>query len=83
MTSGKAGPNIDQMVLWPQAGPSTSSSATSRGPPRPRVQRIDLRTGDVVDVVARGMTSCDPVRVTPWGTVLFGEEAGDRARCTR
>jgi len=23
-----------------------------------------------------GTTSCDPVRKTPWGTILFGEEAG-------
>jgi secreted PhoX family phosphatase len=42
----------------------------------PSVQRIDLKTGEAVTML-RGMTSCDPVRATPWGTVVAAEEASD------
>jgi hypothetical protein len=41
----------------------------------PGLVRIDLATGEWATIVT-GTTSCDPVRLTPWGTILFGEEAG-------
>lgn len=42
----------------------------------PSVQRIDLRTG-AVETVLRGMSSCDGIRTTPWGTILATEERTD------
>ncbi|MDQ1314053.1 MAG: hypothetical protein QG662_162 [Pseudomonadota bacterium] len=39
----------------------------------PSVQRIDLETG-AVETVLRGMSACDGIRTTPWGTVLATEE---------
>jgi secreted PhoX family phosphatase len=42
----------------------------------PSVQRIDLATG-AVETILRGMSSCDGIRTTPWGTVLVTEERTD------
>ena len=39
----------------------------------PSVQRINLSTG-AVETVVRGMTICDGIRTTPWGTVIATEE---------
>ncbi len=75
VTAGKAPPNIDQMVLWPQTGPTSIIACNEQGTTEPALVRISLATGDST-TIATGITSCDPVRVTPWGTVLFGEEGG-------
>ncbi len=42
----------------------------------PSVQRIDLGSG-AVETILRGMTGCDGIRTTPWGTVLATEETDD------
>jgi len=50
------------------------------------VQRINLATGKVQDILAKGsaadpgMSTCDPVRRTPWGTIIVGEETGGGGR---
>jgi len=75
VSAGKAAPNIDQMVLWPQANPQYIIGCNEQGVTEPALQRISLSTGDAT-TIATGLNSCDPVRVTPWGTVLFGEENG-------
>ncbi|MBI5040055.1 MAG: DUF839 domain-containing protein [Gammaproteobacteria bacterium] len=41
----------------------------------PSVQSIDLASGEV-QTLLRGMTSCDGIRTTPWGTILATEETG-------
>ena len=75
VSAGKAAPNIDQMVLWPQANPQYIIGCNEEGVAEPALQRISLANGDAT-TIATGLNSCDPVRVTPWGTVLFGEENG-------
>jgi hypothetical protein len=75
VSAGKAGPNIDQMVLWPQAQPRYLIACNEEGATSPGLQLISLATGNATTMVT-GITSCDPVRITPWGTVLFGEEGG-------
>jgi hypothetical protein len=75
VTAGKAAPNLDQMVLWPQADPKYIVACNEEGVSQPALQKISLETGDAT-TIATGLNSCDPVRVTPWGTVLFGEENG-------
>ena len=42
----------------------------------PSVQLIDMASGKV-QTVLRGMSRCDGIRTTAWGTVLATEEAGD------
>jgi hypothetical protein len=75
VSAGKAAPNIDQMVLWPQGNPQYLIGCNEEGVAQPALQRISLATGDATTIVT-GINSCDPVRVTPWSTVLFGEENG-------
>jgi len=75
LSAGKAAPNIDQMVLWPQANSRYIIACNEEGVTQPALQKISIANGDAT-TIATGLNSCDPVRVTPWGTVLFGEENG-------
>jgi secreted PhoX family phosphatase len=70
------GPNIDQMALWP-AGPNPTHiiACNEEGTAQPGLQRVRLSDG-LVETIVTGTTSCDPVRRTAWGTIVFGEEAG-------
>jgi len=71
-----AAPNIDMMVLWPDdQAPSHIIACNEEGPTDPGVQRISLFDGSVQTLLS-GMESCDPIRRTPWGTVIVGEEVG-------
>src|SRR5262249_5217330 len=45
------------------------------GTTEPGLVRIRLSDG-AVQTILTGTTSCDPVKATAWGTVIFGEEAG-------
>src|SRR5262245_28700541 len=70
------GSDSDQMVLWPQSHPTYLIAINEQGIANPGLQKINLQTGQATTIVS-GITSGDPVRATPWGTILFGEEAGD------
>lgn len=79
--------NTDMMVFWPNDDQPThlftaveifNPATTADGKPQPFVQRIDLKTGKV-DVVLRGGLGGDPIRRTPWGTLIVGEEMPDGA----
>jgi hypothetical protein len=71
-----AGANIDQMVLWPNdQNPTHLIVANEEGPSKPGVQRIRLSDG-LAETILSGTSSGDPVRRTPWGTLIFGEENG-------
>jgi secreted PhoX family phosphatase len=70
------GPNIDMMVLWPDDWrPTHLIACNEQGPTAPGVQRVSLSDGSA-ETILTGTSSCDPVRRTPWGTVLVGEEVG-------
>jgi hypothetical protein len=75
VSAGEAAPNIDQMILWPQSNPQYIIACNEEGTTEPALQKISLATG-AATTIASGIDDCDPVRATPWGTVLFGEEAG-------
>jgi hypothetical protein len=72
------GPNSDQMVLWPPSHPTHIIAVNEEGSGEPGLQKIDLKTGKAT-TIATGIEDNDPVRATPWGTVIIGEEAGDGA----
>jgi len=67
---------VDQISLWPNdAHPQYLIFCNEEGTAKAGLQRLNLATG-AVDTIVTGTTSCDPTRRTPWGTILFGEEAG-------
>src|SRR5262245_3325964 len=70
-------PNVDMMVPWPNAhDPEWLIVCNEQGSADPGVQRINIETGEVETIVVSGITSCDPARATPWGTIVFAEEDG-------
>ncbi len=76
VSTGSAGPNIDQMVLWPNSqNPQWLIACNEQEEGDPGLQRINLATGAATTIVT-GTLDCDPVRTTAWGTIVFGEEAG-------
>jgi secreted PhoX family phosphatase len=83
VVSAQAGlaPNIDQMVLWPNdVHPTHLIACNEQGPGQVAVQRIALATGVAQNIISSGLSSCDPARLTSWGTVLVGEENGTNGR---
>ena len=75
VTSGQAAPNLDMGTLWPADDPRWIISCNEQGTTNPGLQRISLADGHAETIVT-GTSSCDPAHTTPWGTVIFGEEAG-------
>ncbi|MFO1435536.1 MAG: DUF839 domain-containing protein, partial [Gammaproteobacteria bacterium] len=74
---------IDMMVLWPNDTNPTHIIACneSAGPTGAGgVQRIRLSDGFVENIILSPLTSCDPAEITPWGTVIVGEENGTNGR---
>ena len=70
----------DMMTFYPAANPTHlitcvegSRQQLSDGRYNPSVQRIRLSDG-AVETVLRGMTACDGITTTAWGTVLATEE---------
>lgn len=85
----EAGNALDMMVLFPDAEKPTHIIGCVEGGRQaigtwpdgttkfnPSVQRIDIKTG-AVETILRGMIACDPVKLTPWGTIIAGEETDD------
>jgi hypothetical protein len=64
------------MVLWPPSSPTYLITVNEQGAGEPGLQKIDLATGAATTIVT-GTDDGDPVRATPWGTIVFGEEAGE------
>jgi hypothetical protein len=74
-------PNIDQMFLWPNAKhPTHIIGCNEQGSSQIGVQRVELKTGKAETIISAGLTSCDPARLTPWGTLVVGEENGTNGR---
>src|SRR5215510_15218369 len=68
-------PNIDMMALYPPNNPTHLIACNEQGTSSPGLVRIRLSDG-AVQTILTGVTSCDPVKRTAWGTIIFGEEAG-------
>lgn len=90
----QAGNAADMFALWPDGENPThlifciEGDREDLGTPlpgtgglnkfNPSVQRIEIATG-AANTILRGMSACDPVRRTPWGTIVAGEEQSDGA----
>jgi secreted PhoX family phosphatase len=76
VVTNAAAPNVDMIALWPDdERPTHLIFCNEEGTTAPGLQRVELATGEV-ETILTGTTSCDPAHRTPWGTILFGEEAG-------
>jgi secreted PhoX family phosphatase len=64
------------MTLWPSDHPTHLIVCNEQGPEQAGLQRVRLSDGKV-ETILMGTRSCDPAHTTPWGTVVFGEEAGN------
>src|SRR5262245_74889 len=86
VVSSATDPLADQIALWPNDEHPThlfmaiETGRNSTGT-NASLQVVDLsgNPNSNVRTVLTGMTSTDPVRRTPWGTILVGEEATDGA----
>ena len=86
VVSNATDPLADQIALWPNDQHPTHlfmAVETSRNADgsNASLQVVDLNgnPNSNVRTVLTGLTSGDPVRRTPWGTILVGEESTDGA----
>ena len=76
--AANAGANLDMIALWPDdLHPTHLIACNEAGAGDPGVQRIRISDG-TVETIIQGTEDCDPVRRTAWGTILVGEEGGER-----
>ncbi len=74
-------PNLDQMALWPSdTAPTYVIGCNEQGAAQFGVVAIKVSDGSSFPIIRSGLTSCDPVRRTPWGTILVAEESGAAGR---
>jgi len=68
----------DQIAMWPDDDHPTHLFVCDEETSVPAVQRVDLgRPADSnATTIVTGLLSCDPVRRTPWGTIIVAEEHG-------
>jgi secreted PhoX family phosphatase len=68
----------DQIAMWPDDDNPTFLFVCDEETSNPAVQRIDLSkpASSNAATIVTGLNSCDPVRRTPWGTIIVAEEAG-------
>lgn len=76
VSSGQAAPNLDMGALWPVTEPRYLVYCNEQGTSEPGVQLVSLADGSAKTVLT-GTRSCDALHVTPWGTVVIGEERAD------
>ena len=69
-------PLADMIAMWPDDAHPTHLFVCIEGGIN-GVQRVDLArpAASNATTIVTGTVSCDPIRRTPWGTILFGEEA--------
>jgi secreted PhoX family phosphatase len=65
------------IALWPDDDNPTHLFVCDESSSNPAVQRVDLSLPPAsnASTVLTGLSSCDPIRRTPWGTIVAGEES--------
>jgi secreted PhoX family phosphatase len=71
--------STDQIVLWPNDHHPTHLFVCDESSSNPAVQKVDLSkpAASNATTILTGIVACDPLRRTPWGSLLAGEEASD------
>lgn len=84
VVSNATDPQADMIALWPDDENPThlfvcvENFFSGNDPNVVSIQRVTLG-GDPnanVETIVKGISSCDPIRRTPWGTLVVGEESG-------
>ena len=70
--------STDQIALWPDDDNPTHLFVCDEESSNPAVQRVDLAGPPNANAttIVTGLSACDPVRRTLWGTIIVAEEAG-------
>jgi secreted PhoX family phosphatase len=70
--------STDQIALWPDDEHPTHLFVCDEESSNPAVQRVNLSAPANANAttIVTGLVACDPVRRTPWGTIIVAEEAG-------
>src|SRR5215467_9676870 len=78
LVSSSVASAADQIAMWPDDDHPKFLFVCDEETTDPAVQRVDLSkpAGSNATTIVKGLTSCDPVRRTPWGTIIVAEEAG-------
>ena len=78
LVSSSVASAADQIAMWPDNDNPKFLFVCDEETSDPAVQRVDLSkpAGSNATTIVKGLTSCDPVRRTPWGTIIVAEEAG-------
>jgi len=78
LVSSSVASAADQIALWPDDDNPKFLFVCDEETSVPAVQRVDLsRPANAnATTIVTGLISCDPVRRTPWGTIIVAEEAG-------
>ena len=78
LVSSSVASAADQIAMWPDDDHPRFLFVCDEETSNPSVQRVDLLmpANSNATTIVTGLTSCDPVRRTPWGTIIVGEEAG-------
>ena len=90
--SNATGPLADMIALWPNDEHPThlfvcveNSFSGDSNPDIVSVQRVDLSgepDSNAVTII-KGLSACDPIHRTPWGSLIVGEEAARPEASTR
>lgn len=69
--------STDMIALWPNDEHPTHLFVCEESTSNPAVQRVDLALPPDANAtpIVTGLISCDPIRCTPWGTIVAGEES--------
>jgi secreted PhoX family phosphatase len=78
LVSSSVASAADQIAMWPDNDDPKFLFVCDEETTNPAVQRVDLSkpAASNATTIVTGLTSCDPVRRTPWGTIIVAEEAG-------
>jgi hypothetical protein len=78
LVSSSVASAADQIAFWPNDDHPTHVFVCDEETSIPAVQRVDLSKPPASNAttIVTGLLSCDPVRRTPWGTIIVAEEHG-------
>ena len=71
--------STDQIVLWPNDNNPRYLFVCDESSSNPAVQRVDLSlpASSNATTILTGIVSCDPIRRTPWDSLIAAEETTD------